>query len=188
MDIVRLSRKLMQEQTGKNKSPAWLLTEIAVKKGEELSRRYIVDEKIVVTSLYLAHIVFSPEWQDNTQKNHPELSSNFAKPYLKKWKVSAFNQGMILNSIEAHHNKVPCQTKTAEVVKNAECFKFVTVEGCSIYLHELGLRGINFHEAVERVIKKMKQKKSLITLKDCKKEAEKNCKDISKLFNSLEKM
>jgi len=187
MDIVKLSKALMQKQTRKNKSPAWLLTEIAVKKGKELVKKHKVDEKLVLASLYLAHTVFSPEWQDNTQKNHPELSSNFAKPYLKKWKVSAFNQGMILNSIEAHHNKVLCRTKTAEVVKNAECFKFVTMEGALIYLHELGLRGIAFHEAVERVIKKMEQKKSLITLKDCKKEAEKNCKDILKVFNSLEK-
>jgi len=32
MNIVALSKELMYKQTQKNKAPAWLLTEIAVKK------------------------------------------------------------------------------------------------------------------------------------------------------------
>ena len=33
MNLVQLSKKLMHEQTKKNKAPAWLLTELAIKKG-----------------------------------------------------------------------------------------------------------------------------------------------------------
>jgi len=68
------------------------------------------------------------------------------------------------------------------VVKNAECFKFVTIKGSLIFLHDLGLRKIPFEEAVEKVIEKMNQKRRLLTLVECKKEAEKNCKEIVKLF------
>ena len=182
MDIVKLSRELMYKQTQKNKSPAWLLTEIAVKKGKELSKKYNVDERLVLTSLYLAHTIFTAEFEHDTTKNHPELSAEFAKKYLNEWKVSKKEQEIILNAIEAHHNKVPAKSKIAEVMKNAECFKFVTVEGSLIWLHELGIRKVSYDEAVKRVIQKMEEKKKLITLPELKEEVENNCKEIKRLF------
>lgn len=184
-NIIELSRELMIKQTQINKAPAWLLTELAVKKWEELCRIFNVDEKLVLTSLYLAHTIFNPIWNWDIQKNHPELSAEFAKKYLNKWNVSKSEQDIIINSIEAHHNKVPTKSQIAEIVKNAECFKFVTVEGSLIWLHELWLRQVPFNEAVDKVIKKMEQKKSLLTLENCKIDAEKNCNKILEIFNAL---
>ena len=185
MDIVNLSKELMYKQTLKNKAPAWLLTEIAINKGKELSKKYNVDERLVLTSLYLAHTIFSPIWKDNIQKNHTKLSSEFAKKYLDEWNVNPIEQEIILNAIEAHHNKVPTKSKIAEVVKNAECFKFVTLEGSLIMLHELGIRQVPYEEAVDKLIQKMNQKKKLITFDDCMKEAENNCTKILELFKKI---
>lgn len=83
----------------------------------------------------------------------------------------------------AHHDNVKTETKIAEIVKNAECFKFVTVEGALIYLHEWGRRQVDYEEARDKVIKKMEQKRKLLTLDDCIIEAETNCKEIIKLFS-----
>lgn len=182
LDIVALSRELMYKQTEINKAPAWRLTELAIKKGKELAKKYKEDERLILTSLYLAYTVFSPIWQGEIQKNHPKLSSEFSKKYLEKWGVIKHEQEIILNAIEAHHNNVETKTKIAEIVKNAECFKFVTIEGSLIWLHELGLRGIPYEEAREKVIKKMEQKRDLLTLDDCIKEAGVNCKEIINLF------
>ena len=182
MDTIKLSKELMRKQTQINKAPAWLLTELAIKKGKELSKKYDVDERLVLTSLYLAHTVFSPIWKGDIQKNHPKLSSNFVKKYLDEWNINKNEQEIILNAIEAHHNKVPTKSKIAEVVKNAECFKFVTAEGSLIWLHELGIRQVPFEEAVNKVIQKMNQKKSLLTLDDCIQEAEENCNKILELL------
>jgi hypothetical protein len=185
MNLVVLSRRLMRERTRRNKAPAWRLTEMAVKKGKELARKHDADERLVVSSLYLAHAVFDPVWKGEVQSHHPELSAVFVKKYLDEWNVSRKEQEIILNSIQAHHSKVPAKSKIAEIVKNAECFKFVTLEGSLIFLHELGLRQVPIEEAAEMVIEKMKQKRSLLTLKDCKKEAAKNCGEILRIFNSL---
>ena len=181
-DIVKLSRELMYQQTKINKAPAWRLTEIAIKKGKELATKYKEDERLILTSLYLAHTVFSPIWQGKIQKNHPQLSAEFSKEYLEKWNVAKEEQEIILNAIESHHNHVETKTKIAEIVKNAECFKFVTIEGSLIWLHELGLRQVQYEEAREKVIKKMEQKRDLLTLEDCIKEADVNCKEIEYLF------
>jgi len=139
-DRVRLSKELMREQAMKNKAPSWLLIELAVSKGKELSMKYNVDESLVLSSLYLAHTVFDPGWKGEIQHNHTTLSSTFAKKYLDERSVDHERQDIILNAIQAHHNAIPCQTKVAEVMKNAECFKFVSVEGSLIWLHALGLR------------------------------------------------
>ncbi len=178
MDIVTLSKELMYKQTQKNKAPAWMLTELAVEKGDRLSKKYDVDERLVLTSLYLAHTVFSSVWNGDVQRNHPKLSSEFAKCYLEEWNVDKDDQEIILNAIEAHHNAVPTKTKVAEVVKNAECFKFVTVEGSLIMLHMFGLRGLSFTESVNKVMQKIK----LLTLSDCVSEAKENCRKIEKIF------
>ena len=184
MDIIKLSKDLMHKQTEKNKAPPWLLTELAIKKGKELSGKYGVDERLVLASLYLAHTVFSPIWNGDIQKNHALLSSQFVKKYLEEWRVDKQEQKIILNAIEAHQNKIPVESKIAEIVKNAECFKFVSIEGSLIYLHELGIRQIPFEDAVEKVIQKMWQKKRLLTLDDCIKEAEENCKKIKELIKN----
>lgn len=183
MDIVELSRDLMYQQTQINKAPAWRLTELAISKGKELAKKYQVDEKLVLTSLYLAHTIFSPIWAGEVQQNHTSLSAEFSKKYLDEWEVSEEEQKIILNSIRAHHNDVKTETKIAEIVKNAECFKFVTVEGALIYLHEWGMRQVSYDEAREKVLRKMDQKRKLLTLQECIEEAGKNCEEIGKLFD-----
>ena len=117
MDIVKLSKELMWRQTQENKAPAWALTELAIQKGKELSKKHNVDERLILTSLYLAHTVFNQVWKGEIQINHPELSSDFVKVYLDEWNVAKDEQEIILNSIAAHHNKTPTTSKIAEVVK-----------------------------------------------------------------------
>lgn len=104
--MVELSKELMYKQREINKAPAWRLTELAIAKGKELAIKYNEDERLILTSLYLAHTVFSPIWQGEIQKNHPKLSAEFSKKYLEKWKVEKEEQEIILNAIEAHHNDV----------------------------------------------------------------------------------
>lgn len=62
MDIVKQARDLMYSQTQINKAPSWRLTEIAINKGKKLAKKYNENEKLILTSLYLAHTVFDQEW------------------------------------------------------------------------------------------------------------------------------
>jgi hypothetical protein len=183
--LVEKARELMRKQTERNKSPAWLLTDMAVDKGRELARKHGADERLVVASLYLAHTVFDQEFLGEIQKKHTMLSTDFVKKHLDKWKVPEGDKKIILNSIRAHHDHIPTKSLEAEVMKNAECFKFVTLKGCLIFLHECGLRGDDFETAVGHVLKKVEQKRKLLTLPDCIKEADENIKTIRKIFSEL---
>ena len=173
----------MFRQGKKNNAPAWALTEIAVAKGKQLAKKYKVDEELVLASLYLAHTVFSDKLRGRTQKNHEKLSSNLAQKYLNKWGVDKEKQQIIFNAIEAHHNKVPCLTKVAEVMKNAECFKFLTLKGALITLHDFGRRGLPYDLAVTEVIRKMEQKLSYLSLPEQKREGKRNFAKIIEVLN-----
>jgi hypothetical protein len=129
--------------------------------------------------------MFSPVWEGRVQKNHERLSSVFVFPYLRKWHVASKDIPVIQNVIEAHHDRIRGTSKLAEVVKNAECMKFVTVEGALYYFHELGKRGLTPELSAQRVLLKMKQKLGYLTLPDCISIAKKNCKVIEQLFNPI---
>ncbi len=182
MGLIEQSKELMQERTEKNKAPAWPLTEIAVEKGRELAKRYDVDEELIISALYLAHTVFDPIWKGEIQKNHHHLSANYVKVYLDKWGVDQSDQNIIINAIEAHSGQIETETREAEIVKNAECYKFITKKGAQIYFEELKKRGETEEEAKKKVIIKMEQKRKLLTLPECIEEANVNCIQIEEIF------
>ena len=130
----------------------------------------------------MAHTIFDGVKHSKVRKQHPGLSAIFVKKYLDRWNVSKKEKEIIIDAIESHHNDAPAKSKEADVMKNAECFKFVTIQGCLILLHDLGGRGWSFDESVAYVLYKMNQKRKLLTLEDCKREAEANCREIKKLF------
>lgn len=184
--LIRQSKALMHRKTFENGAPTWALTELAVAKGEELAKKYHVDRELVVAALYLAHICFSKKINGKIQGNHEELSARSAEKYLKRWKVGPRKTMIILNAIRAHHEKVKAESKIAEVMKNAECFKFLTVEGAVIYLHDLGRRGLSLSDAVRQVRHKAKQKLGYISLPGIKREALRSFQATNKLLDSLE--
>lgn len=185
MHITELAKNIMYEQTLKNLAPARWLTQIAVQKWKELSKLYDVDEDIVITSLYLAHTIFDTIRWWEIQKNHPQLSAEFAKPLLKKRNINPETQNIIINAIQAHHDHIPTHSLIAEIVKNAECYKFITLPWSLIFFHDLGTRQVWLSEAAEKVIKKMEQKQSLLTLESCIQETALTCKTIRQHFEPL---
>ena len=183
--LAALSKALMLKQTKKNKAPAWVLTEHVVRYGKKVAPRYGVDPDLVVACLYLAHTRFSPIWEGYVQRNHERLSSQYVLPYLKKWQVAPKDISLLQNAIEAHHDHVRGTSKLAEVMKNAECMKFVTVDGVLYYFHDLGKRGWAPELSARRVLAKMNQKLGYLTLPDCISIAKKNRREIEKLFTPL---
>ncbi len=184
--IVGKARKLMYERTLKNGAPAWALTEIAIRKGKELSRKYNVNENLVLTALYLAHSVFSTKIKGKVQSNHEELSARYAEKFLRKWKVAQAEIDIVTNSIRAHHDRAVGTSKEAEVMKNAECFKFLTIDGILALIHSLSSRKLlSFDETVEYSKSKAKQKLGYISLPGVRKEAQRSYKEIISLLDKF---
>ena len=178
-NAINEAKKLMYNQTIKNKAPSWLLTMLAVNVGKELAEEYDVDENIV-----------DPVTKGEIQKNHPELSATFVEnnKLLEKWNIPENERNIVLEAIRSHHKKEKSKNLIVEVIKNAECQKFITIEGALIWLHELGLRGYDFEKAKELVFYKMEQKKSLLTLDKCINKGKIDCENIINMFNNREQV
>lgn len=178
------AKDLMYEQTLKNKAPSWLLTCLAQEVGAELADEFEVDKNIVLLTLYLQHLVFDPITAGEIQRNHPNLSAEYVinNELLEKWNIPVEDRKVILEAIRVHHKKEVNPNLTVEVIKNAECQKFITIKGTLIWLHELGLRGYDFEKAKELVFYKMNQKKLLLTLDRCVGRGEESCTQIIRMF------
>lgn len=178
------ARELMYSQTIKNKAPSWLLTELAQEVGSKLAEEFKVDKNIVLLTLYLQHLVFDSAVGGEVQKNHPDLSAKYVidNKLLEKWNIPNEDKLVIIEAIKSHHKKEKSENLIVEVIKNAECQKFITVKGALIWLHELGLRGYDFNKAKELVFYKMNQKKSLLTLEKCVKMGDLSCNEIIEMF------
>ena len=124
------------------------------------------------------------------QKNHPELSATYVEDnkLLEKWNIPKDDRSIILKAIRNHHKKEKSSCLICEVIKNAECQKFVTIEGSLIWLHELGLRGYDFEKAKKLVFYKMEQKKALLTLDRCINKGITDCKNIINMFNNKDQV
>jgi glycerophosphoryl diester phosphodiesterase len=182
--VIEKARALMLERTKTNGAPAWGLTELAVAKGDELAQAYDVDASLVKVALYLAHIVFSKERNSETMNNHMVFSAREAEIKLLEWGVSVELVEEIKKAIELHHNPIDSGNIYYEVVKNAECFKFLTAEGVRIFMADLKARGLSESEIQEYVHYKIKQKYGYLTLDKAKLEAEVALPEIEKVLNS----
>lgn len=178
------ARELMREKTKENKAPAWKLTELTQKVGKDLAKEFNVDTNIVLLTLYLQHLIFEPTVGGEIQKNHPALSAKYVEDtnILEKWNIPEEDRPVILEAIRVHHNKNINSNLTVEVIKNAECQKFVTIEGALIWLHELGIRENDYESSKELVFYKMNQKKELLTLEKCIERGENSCNKIKSMF------
>lgn len=184
-EIIEKARALMQERTKTNGAPSWGLTEIAIAKGDTLAAMYNVDASLVKVALYLAHIVFSKERGSETMKSHTVLSAKEAEEKLLEWGVERSLVTQIKKAIELHHSSADSGDIFCEVVKNAECFKFLTAEGIRIFIADLcGERGISPDEAREYARYKANQKYGYLTLEKMKLEADAAMPEIERMLNS----
>ena len=121
---------------------------------------YLVKDGLKPEGCWTRIIGLGDHWIMGTLLNEPDQDFGYhIGENIAFFVQETEDKKVILNAIEAHHNAIKATSLVAEVVKNAECFKFVTVKGALIWLHELGLRGVSYEESVERVIEKMEQKK-----------------------------
>jgi len=157
----------MRHQTRINGAPVWNLTKTAVIKGRELAELYNVDPEIVELSLWLAHICFSDKVGDEIQKNHTKLSAELAKKYLREWGYPEEKTDFVCESILNHHQDRPSNSKVAEVMKNAECYKFISWPKLRLYYEDLLRRGYSLAEADSLARLKFDQKKSILTFPEC---------------------
>lgn len=182
-NIVKAAEKFDLEERKKGNSPPQIFQDLLINKTEELCKKLGADKEIACIGAYLMDIKIGQALREGRVQDHIRLSLQAARKFLGKYNLSGDIQEKIENIIESHHMAIPCKSLEAEIVANADCFKFLHPKGAIFFLTDLGKRDMPFLEALNYFEQKVEEKYKIVSLNVCKKEVEKYYLLLRELIN-----
>ena len=114
---------------------------------------------------------------------HVLMASEFSSKFLKDYDITEEEFNKIINCIEAHHGKIPFKCIEAEIVANADCYRFIHPLGAFSYLGILANRSNDTIQNIKQLEFKQKEKYNILSLEKAKEELYSYYDHFSKLFN-----
>jgi hypothetical protein len=159
--------------------------DISLEKGKMLAEEYNANVDLVLIGVLLMDIKLSEAKKLNKGPEHVKMASDFAKEFLKDYDLTEKEKNIIINSIEAHHGKVPYESIEAEVCANADCYRFIHPFGVFSYAGVLAKSDLPFEEQIKSLKFKLDEKHNILSLPKAKEELEEYYEMYSKQFNEL---
>lgn len=149
------------------------LHDICLNAGIRLAKEYGADENIVKIALAMMDSKLPEAAHLGVAKEHISMSSEATKEMLKD--IDCLNEQEkenIIKCVEQHHGANKFFSVEAEVVANADCYKFVSPQGVLYYSSMLGRRFHDFNKELEQLDFKLNEKHNTISLPLVKEELE----------------
>lgn len=182
--IITKAKKFALQEINKYSSPNLTQFKIANQTGQKLARKHHADPDTVLLGTILMDCKIGQALIENRLSDHIQMSADAAQKILSgKNKLAQ----KVIPCILSHHKTTPFQSLEAEVVANADCYRFLTIKGFLSFIHQLGAQGINFSDAINYTNQKADEKWGIITLPDVKKELSPNYKLIKRLIREISK-
>jgi hypothetical protein len=178
-NIIIDAKKLAETETGKDIRP---LYDLANNIGQILAEKLGANKEIVMLGTLFMDLKRTQAVKENRLKDHTNMSLSATKEFLKKYNIDKVMLGKIYNCIEAHHGDVPFKHLEAEIVANADCYKFLSPKGFIIFISLLGQRDMKFNELLSYTEEKIEEKWKILSLYECKNELEEHYYYIKKLI------
>ncbi len=185
--IVKAAEKLDQEERKKGNSPPEILQELLIFYTKKICKELKADINLALIGAYLMDSKVGKAGREGRVEEHVGMGLQAAKKFLKKFNLPKKLQDKIENIIEAHHGTVPYKCPEAEIVANADCFRFLHPKGAVFFLTNLGEKGMKFPEALKYFEYKVEEKQKVISLDVCRKEAGEYYKLLRKLIDLTKK-
>jgi len=185
--VVKAAEKFDREERKKGNSPPEILQELLIEYTKKICRKLKADEDLALVGAYLMDIKIGQAIRERKVEEHVEMSLKAAKKFVKKFNLPKETWDKIKNIIRAHHGTVPYKCLEAEIVANADCFKFLHPKGAMFFLTNLGERGREFSESLKYFENKVEEKQKTISLGVCRKEAKEYYKLLRKLIDLAKK-
>ena len=150
-----------------------------------LAEEYNANIDLVLIGILLMDIKLSEAMKLDKRPEHTKMASDFAKEFLKDYDLTDEEKNIIINSIEAHHGKVPYESIEAEVCANADCYRFIHPLGVFTYVGVLAKRDLSFENQIRNLKLKLDEKYNILSLPKAKKELNEYYDIYSKQFNEL---
>jgi hypothetical protein len=185
--IVQESIKYAESETERFGLPTKLHLDISLQKGREIANALGADQSIVVVGVCMMDIKLGEAFKLNRQPEHVKMSVNAAREFLSKFNIDQESIRKILNSVEAHHGAVPFDSIEAEIVANADCYRFIHPLGVFHYIGTLTKRNLSIEQVIAGAESKLNEKRQILSLDYCKAELEPFYESFKQLFSAGKK-
>lgn len=141
--------------------------------GIKLATDLGADVDLVRAGVALMDIKLGQCAKEGRQPEHVKVSAEFAAKILADLHVDSDTTKLLINCVEAHHGKVPFGSLEAEIVANADCYRFIHPRGVMSFYATVLRRG-NEHDAALKAVKaKLDEKKGILSLDAAKEDLDK---------------
>ena len=179
-EIIEKAKEFAKKESGKAVRP---LVSIANQAGQILAEKLNADKDIVMLGTLFMDIKRKQAVAENRLPQHIKMGAEAARDFLSQFDVSEEFVNKVVNCVEAHHGCVPYSCIEAEIVANADCYKFLHPKGVLRYVCILNERLGDFKKAIEEVKAKLEEKYKTLSLDICKEELEPYYKQFKDLLD-----
>ena len=158
-ELVNDCLKLCKENSPKDV----IFFNIGIVKAKSLGAFYKANLFVITVGTLLMDIKLQEARKAGIIEKHVEMSIEFAKVFLKNYSITEEEFNQIICCIREHH-LIEHTSLEAEIVSNADCYRFLYPISVFSYLKILLERGLNVHEALQQVKNKVDEKYHLLTL------------------------
>ena len=162
---------------------------LSMQKGLELANRLRADENLVKAGVALMDIKLGYAAKVvNDQPGHVKYCLEFTETLLKELGVTEPHYAVLINCVAAHHKIKteelnPFESLEAEIVANADCYRFIHPRGVMSFHATAIKRGLDHDKALALVESKLDEKYGIMSLPEVKVELEPYYKMFKDIFN-----
>jgi hypothetical protein len=140
--------------------------------GIRLANKLGANVDVVRAGVALMDIKLGECAKEGRQAEHVAVSAEFAEELLGNFQADDKTKAVLLNSVRAHHGKEPFESLEAEIVANADCYRFIHPRGVMSFHATVVRRGKDHDDALKNVKFKLEEKYSIMSLDAAKEDLE----------------
>ena len=180
--LIEAAKKQAYSDSDTYGTPTRFNIDLSVQVAQRLVFELNANKNIVVVGSYLADCMLGHAISQNSISKHIEFSRQKANEIISRFpEVSPEEKENILQCVSEHHGKDKFYSLESEIVCNADCYRFASVQG---FLGSIRyFRDMEMGELVKLLGDKADEKWNALSLDICKKELEPQYKVIKSLID-----
>ena len=182
--LVKIDEKA-REQTELFGNPSKLNYDTANKNAVLLARSIGADETLSEIGTRLMDIKLGECIKQGKQPEHINRSYEYTKSLLEEFGVNKRTKQILLDCVKFHHGapggKYP--TKEAEVVANADCYRFIGYAGLYGNIMTTRSWGLSQNDSIDYLLSKLNEKRAVLSIKKAKADLEPIYTELVNLLN-----
>ncbi|MCA9386025.1 hypothetical protein KC717_05245 [Candidatus Dojkabacteria bacterium] len=183
-DVIEAANELAYSEALDTDLPLVKHIDISTATGLRLAEELGANVDVVEAGTYFMDCMIGQAYKQKKLDKHVEMSRDAAADLMDKIKFDDKDAyTAILKCVEEHHGGVDFHSLESEICCNADCYRFISIEGFISAVRYL--RDMDFEDLVKLLRNKVDEKWNALTLDICKEELEPQYKLINQMFEQL---